>query len=144
MHPWLSTLVRSALAASPLLLAACATPAPPLEVYGLWRIDQARIEPILDRSRARLDFGRDGTLTGHTSCNTLRAPYTLDGAQIKIGAIVTTRMACSPLLMEQEDRILSALEIATTARVRPDGLLELREAEGRGVLRGTRFVAGEQ
>lgn len=109
------------------------------EVYGLWRVDQARIEPIIDRREARLDFGRDGVLTGHTSCNTLRATYTLDGSKLAIGPIVTTRRACGPLQMEQEDRILSALEIATSARVRDDGLLELREVEGRGVLRGTRF-----
>ena len=143
MYPPLPALVRRVLAALPLLLCACATPAPPLEVYGLWRVDQARTEPILDRSRARLDFGRDGTLTGNTSCNTLRASYTLDGDKLKIGTIVATRAACAQPLMEQEDRILSALEIAATARVRPDGLLELREVEGRGVLRATRFAPGE-
>lgn len=115
-------------------------PLPPeaLEVYGRWRIDQARIEPIVDRREARLDFGRDGVLTGHTSCSTLRASYTLEGTRLKVGPIVTTRMQCGPLQMEQEDRILSALEIATSAKVRPDGLLELREVEGRGVLRGSR------
>jgi heat shock protein HslJ len=142
--PPLSILARRTLIAMPLLLCACAAKPPPLEVFGLWRVDQARVEPIMDRSKARLDFGRDGMLTGNTSCNTLRAPYKLDGDKIKIGPIVTTRAACSKLSLEQEDRILSALEIATTARVRPDGLLELREEEGRGVLRGTRIEAGEQ
>ena len=141
----LSLLARYAPIALPLVLCACAAkPPPPLEVFGLWRVDQARVEPIMDRSKARLDFGHDGMLTGNTSCNTLRATYKLDGDKIKIGPIVTTRAACSKLSMEQEDRILSALEIATTARVRPDGLLELREEEGRGVLRGTRFETGEQ
>jgi heat shock protein HslJ len=144
MLPLFRPLARRALiTAAPLMLWACATPAPPLEVAGLWRIDQARTEPLLDRSRARLSFGRDGMLTGHTSCNTLRASYTLEGDKLKIGPIITTRMACAQPLMEQEDRVLSALEIAATARVRPDGLLELREADGRGVLRATRFAAGE-
>ena len=124
---------------------ACAQFATPeLTVSGLWRIDQARTEPVLDRRRARLDFGADGRLTGHTSCNTLSASYALDGQQLRIGPIATTKMACAaPLQAEQEDRILSALEIAVTARVRPDGLLELRDADGRGVLRGTRFVTEE-
>ncbi len=114
--------------------------APPVsrEVHGSWVIEQARTEPILDKRRARLVLGRDGRLAGHTSCNAMSGPYTLQGDKIQFGAIATTRMACGPLLLEQEDRILTALEIAATARVRPDGLLELRDADGRGVLRATR------
>ena len=114
-------------------------PAAALEVAGLWQIAQARTEPIVDRRRARLDFGADGKLTGHTSCNTLIARYTLVGVQFKVEAIATAGAVCRGLLAEQEDRIITALEAATTARVRPDGLLELRDEDGRGVLRGTRF-----
>jgi heat shock protein HslJ len=47
-------------------------------------------------------------------------------------------MACPELQREQEDRVLTALEWAATARVRADGILELRDADGRGVLRATR------
>lgn len=124
-------------------LAACtAMPpaAPPVsrEVRGAWVIEQARTEPLLDKRRARLVFGADGRLSGHTSCNAMNGPYTLTGDRLQVGAIATTRMACGELAREQEDRILTALELAATARVRPDGLLELRDAEGRGVLRATR------
>lgn len=108
-------------------------------MLGLWRIDQAQREPILDRRAARIDFRADGRLTGHGSCNMFGTSYTLQGEVLKLGPIVATRMACEPPLMEQEDRILTALEKAATARVRPDGLLEIRDADGRGVLRGTRF-----
>lgn len=123
-------------------LAGCAQTPPkpdPLDVHGLWRIDQAMVEPILDRRRARIDLGADGRIAGHTGCNSLSASYALDGTALKIGPIVTTRMHCGELLMEQEDRIVTALEKARTAKVRVDGLLELRDEEGRGVLRGTRF-----
>lgn len=125
------------------LLAGCAAPGPASDarsrdVRGAWRIEQARSEPLLDKRHARLDFGTDGRLTGHTSCNRLSAPYTLEGDQLKVGAVVTTRMACAPLQLEQEDRVLTALELARTARVRPDGLLELRDEDGRGVLRAAR------
>ena len=127
-----------------LLSAACAAPpaAPPqaLKVDGLWRIDQAMIEPLLDRREARLDFGANGRLTGHTGCNTLRSDYQLTGDGLRIGVVLSTRSVCSEALMDQEDRVLTALEKAVSARVRPDGLLELRDADGRGVLRGTRFV----
>lgn len=135
----------------PALVAACAglgtaaaqAPEEPgaisLDVHGGWRIEQARSEPLLDRSRARLDFGPDDRLTGHTSCNTLSARYTLEGTVLKVGPVITTRMACSGQQLEQEDRVLTALELVASARVRSDGLLELRDSDGRGLLRATRL-----
>lgn len=128
-------------AAALAVLAGCAAaPGPaPGDVRGAWRIEQARTEPMYDKRLARLDFGPDGRLSGHTSCNRLSASYTLAGDALKVGAVVTTRMACPRLQMEQEDRVLTALELARTARVRPDGLLELRDEDGRGVLRATRW-----
>lgn len=126
--------------AMPVLLAACAAPAPSAgDVRGAWRIEQARTEPIYDKRLARLDLQPDGRLTGHTSCNRMSGTYTLDGDKLTIGPVVTTRMACPRLQLEQEDRILTALELARTARVRADGLLELRDEDGRGVLRATRW-----
>lgn len=124
-----------------LLLAGCAAetaPAAPADIYGTWVIEQARAEPILDKRRARLVLGRDGRLSGHNSCNAMNGSFTLEGDRIRIGPIATTRMACPELLREQEDRILTALELAVTARVRPDGLLEIRDVDGRGLLRATR------
>lgn len=122
---------------------AVAVPAAPPSVLGAWKIVQARTEPLLDQRHARLDLGADGRLTGHTSCNTMSAPYTLDGSQIHVGALVTSRMTCSPLKLEQEDRILTALESAVTATVRDDGLLEIRDGDGRGLLRAIRFEKAE-
>jgi heat shock protein HslJ len=121
-------------------LSACApmSTAQPTSLLGPWRIDQARSEPIRDRERARIEITSDGRFTGHTSCNTMNGSYTLQGDRIRFGPPATTRMACAELQREQEDRILTALELAATARVRPDGLLELRDAEGRGLLRATR------
>ncbi len=138
--------MRLPLTAAALLLPAlagaqapAATP-DPLALQGAWRIEQARTEPLLDKRHARLEFHADGRLSGHTSCNTLQARYQIDaGHRITLGPVATTRQRCAPLQMEQEDRVLTALELAATARVRPDGLLELRDADGRGVLRGTRF-----
>lgn len=134
-------LVRLALGAALLAgaAAALAQAAPALEVRGPWRIDQAQSEPIIDRSSARLDFGAEGRLTGHTSCKPLIAEYKLDGARLQVGPVRTGTARCSRQQLEQEDRILTALEAAASARVRPDGLLELRDADGRGVLRGTRL-----
>jgi heat shock protein HslJ len=125
-----------------LLLAVAALPVAadePLSPLGLWRVDQAQSEPIYDRSQARLEFGPQGKLSGHTGCKPMIATYSLVGSQLHVGPVRTGSARCSPLQLEQEDRILTALEVAASARVRPDGLLELRDADGRGVLRGTRF-----
>lgn len=132
------------------LLGACAqkggpgSPVPPgaaaQEIYGIWVIEQARTAPIVDKSRARLVLGRDGRVSGHDTCNPMKGNYTLQGDRIKFSPIATGRITCVELYGEQSDRILSALELAATARVRPDGLLEIRDAEGRGLLRATREV----
>lgn len=108
-------------------------------VAGWWRIEQARSEPILDKRLARLSFGADGRLTGHTSCNELTATYALRGRELQVSAIAVGRNTCSQLQLEQEDRILTALELAASAAVRSDGLLELRDGEERGLLRATRL-----
>jgi heat shock protein HslJ len=124
------------------VVAGCAFNAPPLQVQGAWRIEQARSAPVIDKRQARLDFGANGRLSGHTSCNVFSTTYTLQGEQLRIGPVVSTRMACGDLQSEQEDRILNALELAATVKVRPDGLLEMRDREGIGVLRAMRFDAG--
>lgn len=136
---------RLALLVPLLASAACgtATTAPKAtRVDGVdWRIDQAQREPIVVRDKAQIRFGPDGRMVGHTSCNAMSASYTLDGPRLKLGPVIATRMACPRLLMEQEDRILTALEHAVAASVRDDGLLELRDADGRGVLRGSQLGA---
>ena len=138
-------LARVFAAAALLGVAACAAGPAVLDAHGLWRVDQAQSEPILDRRHARIDFGTEGRLTGHTSCHPMTAHYTLDGSQLKIGPVsLTTQARCGELQLQQEDRILTALENVVSARVRDDGLLELRDADGRGLLRGTRFAPDGQ
>ena len=69
------------------------------------------------------------------------ATYTLDAGRLRVGPVRTGTARCNAQQLDQEDRILTALEQAASVRVRDDGLLELRDSEGRGVLRGTRFEA---
>lgn len=111
---------------------------PDPQVLGEWVIEQARSAPLLDKSKARLVFGPEGALGGHGSCNTLRGRYTLEGNRLKIGPIATTRMACSQALLEQEDRVLTALERAARATVPPHGFLTLQDADGAVLMRASR------
>jgi heat shock protein HslJ len=114
--------------------------APDAAVLGAWIIEQARSAPLTDKSKARLVFGPDGAMSGHASCNTMRGRYTLEGNALKIGAIATTRMACSEALLEQEDRVLTALERARRAAVPPHGFLTLWDADGAVLMRASRAV----
>lgn len=133
---------RGSLHCSIALLLLCGPVAADEPPLGLWRIDQAQREPIYDRTQARLDFGSEGRLTGHTGCKPMIATYTLEAGRLRVGPVRTGTARCSAQQLEQEDRILTALEAAASVRVRDDGLLELRDADGRGVLRGTRFAPG--
>ncbi|HKX93561.1 MAG TPA: META domain-containing protein, partial [Methylibium sp.] len=70
--------------------------------------------------------------------NTMRGRYTLEGNALKIGAIATTRMICSEAQLEQEDRVLTALERARRAAVPPHGFLTLWDADGAVLMRASR------
>ena len=50
-------------------------------------VDFAHIVPTLV-------FGADGNLSGFAGCNQFNAPYAVSAADIKIGAITTTKMGC--------------------------------------------------
>lgn len=83
----------------------------------------------LDRSRREV--------RGHTGCNRLRGRYELDGDEIQLSALATTRKAC-PEAGDLEQRLLKALEGVTRLKVSGDRLtlyagkkavMELREAD---------------
>lgn len=125
----------SATAASP----GAAVPDP--RVLGLWKIEQARAAPIVHKLNARINFGKDGQLSANGGCNSIATPYTLAGNRLKLGSLAITRKACNEVLMEQEDRIITALERAVGAAVPPHGLLELSDENGTVLLRATRVAS---
>ncbi|HEU4458037.1 MAG TPA: META domain-containing protein [Methylibium sp.] len=128
-------------AVAPAPAAPAATPRvpPDAQVLGPWRIEQARSAPLADRRSARLDFRADGTIVGQASCNDFSGRYTLAADKLSIGRLATTRKACSEALMEQEDRVLTALERAARATVPPHGFLTLHDADGAVLMRASRF-----
>lgn len=112
--------------------------APEASVLGEWIIEQARSAPLTDKRSARLNFGPDGALSGNGSCNVMSGRYTLQGSALAIGPVATTRKACGEALLEQEDRVLTALERAVRAAVPPHGFLTLWDADGAVLLRASR------
>lgn len=127
--------------AAAVLLTGAAVAAPDPQVLGLWKIEQARAAPLPHKLNARIDFRPDGQMLAHGGCNSITGRYTLEGNTLKLGALAVTRKICPDELMEQEDRVISALERAVHARVPPHGLLELKDELGTVMLRGSRVDA---
>ena len=69
---------------------------------------------MLDGTTLTADFGKDGTLSGNSGCNTYSGEYKVSGNQITIGPLASTMMACSEPegVMEQETQYLAALQSA--------------------------------
>jgi heat shock protein HslJ len=103
---------------------------------GVWYLESyleagKTLVPVLPGSQVTAEFGLDGTLSGTGGCNRYSGGYKLDGAQIKIGPLASTMMACmEPAgLMEQEGAYLKALEGAASYRL-VEGKLELLDSAG--------------
>jgi len=98
------------------------------EVIGYNNGKQA-VTSVLAGTTLTAEFGKDGSLTGNSGCNTYKGTYTVTGNQIKIGPLATTRMACPQEIMDQETLYLAALQSAATYRIEGTGM-ELRTKDG--------------
>jgi len=97
---------------------------------GEWVVEDLAGKGIVDSSRATLDFGGDGQLTGRASCNRYGAGWKLSGEGLAVANARATRMACSPALDNQETEFLRLLEAVHRFDITDDGALLLRTAEG--------------
>jgi heat shock protein HslJ len=134
------------LLAGALFLAACqsAAPPPPAGEHPLvntaWRIRDVDERPLLDDPAATLVIESRERVSGHAGCNRYFGRVGLDGAGIAIDQMGSTRMACAPPVMEQEQRVLAALSAVAYWESRDDVLLLLDRA-GRQRLRLSRLPA---
>jgi len=98
-----------------------------------WVVEDINRTGLIDRSRATLNFGTDGRLSGRASCNTYSGEYTLTAEGLTVAKIATTRMACAPALMRQEDLFLAVLRNLQRFTLSPDGALILHAGDGRTI-----------
>jgi heat shock protein HslJ len=75
------------------------------------------------------EFNGNG-LSGSASCNRYMSQFALDGNQLTIGAIATTRMACQRDILQQENQFVAALEQTQSYRITPAGKLEIAYGTG--------------
>ena len=101
-----------------------------------WLAEDIDGRGVVDRVQSTLAFDAGQKVAGRAACNRYFGTYQQldDMVEIKPGG--TTRMACPPAVMEQEDRFLAALSAVRKARREGDTLLLLDE-NGRVLVRLT-------
>ena len=89
------------------------------------------VTSVIAGTEMDIQFGKDGSVSGNSGCNTYNGSYTVNGNQIQFGPMASTRMACGDPagIMEQEQQYLAALETAATYQIEGNAL-ELRTSDG--------------
>jgi len=103
-----------------------ANPAPSL-IGTSWRAEEIDGRGVLERPESTLAFDAR-RITGHTACNRYFGELELGEGTLRLKPAGTTRMACAPVVMDQESRFLAALSAATAFRIDGGKLLLLDEA----------------
>ena len=88
-----------------------------------WLLEDLGGKGVLDNVQATLEFSKPGRVSGRGSCNHISGPVTIEGSNIHFGPLISTRMACSPAVNEQEANYLKALENAETFKTKRTDLL---------------------
>jgi heat shock protein HslJ len=87
--------------------------------------------PAGAQKKARLTFGKDGSVQGSSGCNQLRGIATVSGSTIAFGRIDGTKMMCPDPQMEVERPLLAILQGKATYRI-DHRTLTLTAANGEG------------
>ncbi|MGO1460728.1 MAG: META domain-containing protein [Marinobacter sp.] len=98
---------------------------------GEWVVEDIGGKGLIDSSHVSMVFREDNRVGGNSSCNNYNGEYQLDGSEFTVGDnIASTRRACAPALMNQEDLFLKLLMNVSEARLGDNGELLLSTPEG--------------
>ena len=78
--------------------------------------------PLADHPMT-FEFDNEGSIAGDASCNRFGGTCTIAGNTIKIGPLRSTRRACEPDIMQQEQKFLALLSAATAWSIDGDVLV---------------------
>lgn len=95
-----------------------------------WQVEDIDGRGIVDRSMITLAFTDDGRIAGSTGCNRYFGHVYLDGDVITVSGTGSTRRACVPALMDQEQRFLAALGAAARHEQDEAGRLVILDGAG--------------
>ena len=105
--------------------------APLLKTPSAWQIEDVDQRGIPDAANIHLAFQDDNKLVGSTGCNRLAGSFFLQGRELNIKQVVSTRRACVPALMDIENRLMNALAAVKYAELDRSSRLTLIDASGR-------------
>lgn len=95
-----------------------------------WQIEDIDEAGIVDRSMITLQFPGEGRVAGSTGCNRYFGSAIIDGDRLSFSQLGSTRRACVPALMNQEQRFLEAIQSVSSYRMEDPGILLLRDDAG--------------
>ena len=98
-----------------------------------WVVEDVNRAGIIDDSRLTLNFSADGHLMGRAGCNSYSGRYTLTGEGLTVTDPTTTRKACAPSLMQQEEAFLKVLTGVQRFEISTTGALVLHAADERTI-----------
>jgi heat shock protein HslJ len=79
----------------------------------VWLVEDIDGRGVIDFLQSTVDFENDTRVGGMAGCNRFFGSIELDGENITVGPLAGTRKFCTQAVMDQEQRLLSALERVT-------------------------------
>ncbi|HTS79691.1 MAG TPA: META domain-containing protein [Myxococcaceae bacterium] len=75
-----------------------------------WELRDLGGTPVLEDHKPTLVFPAAGEVAGNASCNRFTGPADVGDGTLRVGALASTRMACTPEVDVQEKAFLVALQ----------------------------------
>ena len=88
-----------------------------------WQVTSFAGQTPLAEHPITFEFDTEGNIAGDASCNRFGGNCMIDGNTIKIGPLRSTRRACEPDIMQQEQKFLALLSAATAWSMDGDDLV---------------------
>jgi heat shock protein HslJ len=82
-----------------------------------WVLEDLGGSSVVEDALSTIRFDDAGRVMGSGACNRFNGPYVLDGDQLTIGPLASTRRACESAISIQESRYLQAIEATERAEV---------------------------
>lgn len=114
------------------------------ELTGQWHVESIDQAGVIDSSRVTMTFDGAGQVSGSTGCNRYTALMSETGKTLQLDQAATTRMACPPALMKQEQRFLQALQDTKTLHRLADTWVVAEDGDGKPRLKMIEILVKQQ